>query len=110
MKAALRRQLVFVHFVFLVVVNLLDNSVRQSLTYGPIAAMQKAPAAQGNRGLNPKVNVDVAGSESVQQRECLHDGCLDGEAVVVDFAGVRADQAIGTLAPVELVDRTAAVQ
>jgi hypothetical protein len=28
-----KRQLVFVYFVFLVVVNLLDNSVRQSLNY-----------------------------------------------------------------------------
>jgi hypothetical protein len=28
-----QRQLVFVYFVFLVVVNLLDYSVRQSLTY-----------------------------------------------------------------------------
>jgi len=51
MNAALRRQLVFVRFVFLVVVNLLSNSVRQSLTDAFTAETQKAPAAMCNRGL-----------------------------------------------------------
>ena len=75
-----------------------------------IADMQKAPAARGNRGLNSKVEVEVAESEAVKEFECLHDGCLDGKVVVVDFASVGAHQDIGTFAAVELVGRTAAAQ
>ena len=51
MKAALRRQLVFVYFVFLVVVNLPANSVRQSLTYGPNHRHAKSPGCTGQPGL-----------------------------------------------------------
>jgi hypothetical protein len=59
---------------------------------------------------NSKVIVDVAGSESVQEFECCHDGRFDGQAIVVDFASVGAHEDVDTFAAVELVGRATAIE
>ena len=52
----------------------------------------------------------ASGSESVEQSQCFEDRSFNQKVVVVDFVDVAADEHVDTLATVELIGRSAAIQ